>query len=161
MRGWKSLQAEWKKGFSLKQNPKRVVQACEVAPQLQKSKIILHERCYERAKELFSLNTALIQTARDKAVEILMSFAKNRRGESVLNLKRISIRFHSRCYRFSKTTNALTPYWLTLSLTGGRESPYRYSSERDRELRKPSGENGISRQLKLLSAMENGTPTSF
>jgi hypothetical protein len=82
MRGWKSLQAEWKKGFSLKQNPKRVVQACEVAPQLQKSKIILHERCYERAKELFSLNTALIQTARDKAVEILMSFAKKQeRGE--------------------------------------------------------------------------------
>jgi|GEM_PF-4857671 hypothetical protein len=81
MRGWKSLQAEWKKGFSLKQNPKRVVQACEVAPQLQKSKIILHERYYERAKELFSLNTALIQTARDKAVEILMSFEKQERGE--------------------------------------------------------------------------------
>jgi hypothetical protein len=35
-----------------------------------KSKKFLHEKCYEKAKELFNLNTALIQTARDKAVEI-------------------------------------------------------------------------------------------
>jgi len=33
-----------------------------------------------------------------------------------LRLKRICIRFDKRCYTFSKTTNALTPYWLTLSL---------------------------------------------
>lgn len=33
------------------------------------SKNFLHENGYEKAKELFSLNTALIQTARDKAVE--------------------------------------------------------------------------------------------
>jgi len=35
------------------------------------SKASLHEKCYEKAKELFNLKTALIQTARDKAVEIL------------------------------------------------------------------------------------------
>jgi putative transposase len=81
-----------------------------------KSKKFLHEKCYEKAKELFNLNTALIQTARDKAVEILKSFEENRKESSILKLKRISIRFDKRCYSFSKTDNALTPYWLTLSL---------------------------------------------
>lgn len=76
----------------------------------------MHENCYEEARELFNLNTALIQTARDKAVEVLKSFEKNRENDSVLELKRISIRFDKRCYSFSKTTNVLTPYWLTLSL---------------------------------------------
>ncbi|NHW89103.1 MAG: hypothetical protein HA490_05630 [Archaeoglobales archaeon] len=37
----------------------------------------MYEKCYEKAKELFNLNTALIQTARDKAVEILKSFEEN------------------------------------------------------------------------------------
>jgi len=36
-----------------------------------KSKSDLHRNCYEEAKKRFNLNTALIQTARDKAVEIL------------------------------------------------------------------------------------------
>jgi IS605 OrfB family transposase len=81
-----------------------------------RSKSFLHENCYATAKELFDLNTALIQTARDKVVEILKSFAKNKKESSVLRLKRISIRFDRRCYSFSKTTNVLTPYWLTLSL---------------------------------------------
>jgi len=36
-----------------------------------------------------------------------------------LRLKRISIRFDKRYYSFSKTTNVLTPYWLTLSLNRG------------------------------------------
>jgi putative transposase len=80
------------------------------------SKTFLHEKCYEKAKELFDLNTALIQTARDKAVEILKSFEENRKEKSILRLKRISIRFDKRFYSFSKTDNALTPYWLTLSL---------------------------------------------
>jgi len=80
------------------------------------SKTFLHENGYERAKNLFDINTALIQTARDKAVEILKSFEENRNENSTLRLKRISIRFDKRCYTFSKTTNALTPYWLTLSL---------------------------------------------
>jgi putative transposase len=81
-----------------------------------KSKSFLHENCYEKAKELFNLNTALIQTARDKAVEILKSFEKVKEKNSILRPKRISMRFDRRCYRFSKTTNVLTPYWLTLSL---------------------------------------------
>jgi len=80
------------------------------------SKTFLHENGYERAKRLFDINTALIQTARDKAVEILKGFEENRNGYSTLRLKRISIRFDKRCYTSSKTTNALTPYWLTLSL---------------------------------------------
>jgi len=80
------------------------------------SKTFLHENGYEKAKRLFDINTALIQTARDKAVEILKSFEENRNENSTLRLKRISIRFDKRCYTFSKTTNALTPYWLTLSL---------------------------------------------
>jgi len=81
-----------------------------------KSKTFLHENGYENAKRLFNLNTALIQTARDKAVEILKSFEENRKENNILRLKRISIRFDKRCYSFSKTTNVLTPYWLTLSL---------------------------------------------
>jgi len=80
-------------------------------------KSFLHENCYEKAEELFKLNAALIQTARDKAVEILKSFKENRRENNVLRLKRISMRFDRRCYTFSKTTNILTPYWLTLSLS--------------------------------------------
>ena len=65
------------------------------------SKRVLHENCYERAKEYFNLNTALIQTARDKAVEILKSFEETRKENSTLRLKRVSIRFDSRCYSFS------------------------------------------------------------
>ena len=84
------------------------------------SKKFLHENGYGKAKELFSLNTALIQTARDKAVEVLRSFQKNKKDGSVLRLKRVSIRFDKRCYSFSKTTNVLTPYWLNLSLGKGK-----------------------------------------
>jgi len=84
------------------------------------SKSFLHKNGYGEAKQRFNLNTALIQTARDKAVEILKSFRKNKKRDSVLTVKRISIRFDSRCYTFSKTTNVLTPYWLTLSLDGRR-----------------------------------------
>jgi len=40
---------------------------------------------------------------------------KKTKKNSILRLKRISTRFDNRCYTF-KTTNALTPYWLTLSL---------------------------------------------
>ena len=80
------------------------------------SKKFLHENGYEKAKRFFGLNTALIQNARDKAVEVLKSFERNRRDDSILRLKRVSIRFDKRCYSFSKTTNILTPYWLTLSL---------------------------------------------
>lgn len=72
---------------------------------------------------MFNLNTALIQTARDKAVEILKSFNERKKEGKVKRekpkLKRISIRFDKRCYSFAKTTNKLTPYWLTLSLKRG------------------------------------------
>jgi hypothetical protein len=50
-----------------------------------KSKKFLHEKCYEDAKRLFNLNTALIQTARDKAVEILKSFGKRCRHVAQVN----------------------------------------------------------------------------
>jgi putative transposase len=80
------------------------------------SKSFLHQNGYEKAKQLFGLNAALIQTARDKAVEILKSFEETKKEESVLKLERISIRFDKRCFSFSKTTNVLTPYWLSLSL---------------------------------------------
>lgn len=79
------------------------------------SKNTLHS-FYREAKAMFSLPTALIQTARDKAVEILKSFKENAKKDSKLGLKRISIRFDTRCYSFSKTTNVLTPYWLNLKL---------------------------------------------
>jgi len=64
------------------------------------SKTSLHENAYEKAKRLFDINTALIQTARDKAIEILKSFEENRNEYSTLRLKRISIRFDKRCYTF-------------------------------------------------------------
>jgi len=83
------------------------------------SKRFLHNSSYDYAKEHFRLNTALTQTARDKAVEILRSFNETKKEGSVLQLKRISIRFDRRCFQLSKTTNTLTPYWLTLSLSGG------------------------------------------
>jgi len=51
------------------------------------SKKLLHENGYKKAKELFNLNTALIQTARDKVVETLKSFKKNKKNDSVLRLK--------------------------------------------------------------------------
>jgi len=84
------------------------------------SKTFLHRNGYEKAKQQFSLNTTLIQTARDKAVEILKSFNEKKKEGKVRTekpkLKRVSIRFDKRCYSFAKTTNVLTPYWLTLSL---------------------------------------------
>jgi len=85
-----------------------------------KSKSALHRSRYEEAKERFNLHTALIQTARDKAIEILKSFEKNKKEDSTLSLKRVSMRFDKRSCKLSKTTNVLTPYWLTLSLTKGK-----------------------------------------
>jgi len=71
---------------------------------------------YDGIKTMFYLPTALIQTARDKAVETLTSFEENAREESKLRLRHISIRFDQRCYGLSKTTNILTPYWINLKL---------------------------------------------
>lgn len=76
-----------------------------------------------KAKQIFNLNTALIQTARDKAVEILRSFNEKKKEGRVKRekpkLRKVSIRFDKRCYSFAKTTNKLTSYWLTLSLRRG------------------------------------------
>jgi transposase len=72
-----------------------------------RSKSFLQENRYAKAKELFDLNTALIQTARDKVVEILKSF--ERKEGSILSLKRISIRFDKRCYSFSKNDERSNP----------------------------------------------------
>ena len=58
----------------------------------------------------------MIQTARDKAVEILKGFQRNGKYGSILRPGRIPIRFDRRCYSFLKTINVLTPYRLTLSL---------------------------------------------
>ncbi|MGQ9468585.1 MAG: hypothetical protein ACUVTD_01970 [Nitrososphaerales archaeon] len=68
------------------------------------SKKYLHENGYAEAKGLFNLNAALIQTAWDKAVKILKSFKEDKREDSILRLKRASIRLDKRCYSFSKTT---------------------------------------------------------
>ena len=127
------------------------------------SKKSLHENGYESAKRLFNLNTALIQTARDKAVEILRSFRGNRKNNgSVLRLKRISIRFDQRCYTFSKTTNVLTPYWLTLSLSRRKRITYLSSSGRGKsgESRRLLEVSGGSQRLRWSNEMVNGMPTS-
>ena len=51
----------------------------------------------------------VVQTAKDKAVEILKSFNEKRKEGKVKSkkpkLKRIPIRFDKRCYSFAKTTN--------------------------------------------------------
>jgi hypothetical protein len=60
------------------------------------SKTYLHRNGYEYARENFNLSSALVQTGRDKAVEILKSFRKNRKNNSVLRLRRVSIRFDKR-----------------------------------------------------------------
>jgi IS605 OrfB family transposase len=117
MRGWKSFQPNRLKVLALNRVLSEYFGLVKWYLSFNStSKSVLHENGYKRAKELFNLNTALIQTARDKAVEILKGFEETRKENSTLRLKRASIRFDSRCYSFSETTNVLTPYWLTLSL---------------------------------------------
>jgi hypothetical protein len=66
-----------RKVLALKQNTQRILWDCEaVSPLNSASKSVLHENGYERTKERFNLNTALIQTARDKAVENLEELRK-------------------------------------------------------------------------------------
>lgn len=57
------------------------------------SKAWLHREKYGEARKRFNLSSALIQTARDKAVEVLNSFRETRKKHSQLNLERITIRF--------------------------------------------------------------------
>ena len=91
------------------------------------SKSSLHEFAYSKTCDEFNLVTGLIQTARDKSVEILKSFKKSDKGKTEkkrknrkLKMKRISIRFDKRTFTFEKKENKLTPYWLTLSTDGIR-----------------------------------------
>lgn len=87
------------------------------------SKTKLHELTYEEAKKRFSLNTALIQTARDKAVEILKSFSERKaEGRAKADrpaVKRVSIRLDRRAFKLDKSSTKLTPYWLVVSLRRG------------------------------------------
>ena len=91
------------------------------------SKSSLHEFTYSKTCDEFNLVTGLIQTAMDKSVEILKSFKKSDKGKTEkkrknrrLKMKRISIRFDKRIFKFEKKENKLTPYWLTLSTDGIR-----------------------------------------
>lgn len=89
------------------------------------SKSSLHEFMYNKVCNDFNLATGLIQTARDKSVEILESFKKTDKGKTdkkrksrTLKMKRISIRFNNTIFKFEKTENKLSPYWIILSTTG-------------------------------------------
>ena len=78
----------------------------------------LHNDAYKKAKQRFELKTALLQTARDKAVEIYTSFRKIKGKNSELHLRKCCIRFDERSFKFGKIDKELTPYWLHLSLSG-------------------------------------------
>ena len=89
------------------------------------SKSSLHEFTYKIICNKFNLQTGLIQTARDKSIEILQSFKKSdkektekKRKNRKLKMKRISIRFDQRSFKFEKKESKLTPYWLILSTIG-------------------------------------------
>lgn len=91
------------------------------------SKSSIHEFTYGMICDKFHLQTGLIQTARDKSVEILQSFKKSDKGKTEkkrknrkLKMKTISIRFDQRSFKFEKKESKLTPYWLTLSTTGAK-----------------------------------------
>ncbi|MBD3195846.1 MAG: hypothetical protein GF317_12365, partial [Candidatus Lokiarchaeota archaeon] len=52
------------------------------------SKQRLHKDAYYKAKQRFELKTALLQSARDKAVEIYTSFRKVKKKGSHLHLRK-------------------------------------------------------------------------
>jgi hypothetical protein len=80
----------------------------------------LHKDTYKNAKERFELKTALLQSARDKAVEIYKSFENVKGKDSELHLRKCCMRFDERSFRFAKVNKELIPYWLQLSLSGNR-----------------------------------------
>ncbi|MBD3194900.1 MAG: transposase, partial [Candidatus Lokiarchaeota archaeon] len=82
------------------------------------SKQKLHKDAYQKAKQRFELKTALLQSARDKAVEIYTSFRKVKKKGSRLHLRKCCIRFDARSFSFMKTDKEITSYWLHLSLSG-------------------------------------------
>jgi len=84
------------------------------------SKGELHKDAYEKAKARFGFKTALLQSARDKAIEIYKSFSKVKKKGSEIHLKKCYMRFDDRSFKFVRADTELTPYWLHLSLSGER-----------------------------------------
>jgi len=82
------------------------------------SKTQLHHDAYQSPKTKFNLKTALLQSARDKAVEIYTSFQQVKEKNSQFCLKKCCLRFDERSFAFTKAKTKLTPYWLHLSLSG-------------------------------------------
>jgi len=71
------------------------------------------------------------------------------------------MRFDKRCYKFSKTTNALTSYWLTLSLNRYERVSLPIVFDEKQRQRRLSAESGSSQQSRWLRRMKSGTLTSF
>ncbi len=63
----------------------------------------LHKGAYKKAKQMFELKTALLQSARDKAVEIHKSFKKFKGKTSEIHLRKCCMRFDERSFKFIKT----------------------------------------------------------
>jgi len=103
---------------------------------------LFNNKSYENTKQLFDLNTAQIQTAGDKAVEILKNFKDYKKARSVPRPNKIYIRFDKRCYSFSKTTNVLTPHWLILKKKEGVSFPITFGMRQKRGLKVPLKESG-------------------
>ena len=70
----------------------------------------LHKDAYKRAKKRFELKTALLQTARDKAVDLHSSLKKSKGKNSDIHLRKCCMRFDERSFKFSKVDKELTPF---------------------------------------------------
>ncbi len=70
----------------------------------------LHKGAYKKAKQMFELKTALLQSARDKAVEIYKSFKKIKGKISEIHIRKCCMRFDECSFKFIKTDKELNPY---------------------------------------------------
>ncbi|MBD3193673.1 MAG: hypothetical protein GF317_01355 [Candidatus Lokiarchaeota archaeon] len=77
-----------------------------------------HKDAYKKAKELFELKTALLQSARDKAVELYKSFKNIKKKGSQFHLRKCCIRFDARSFSFVKADKDISSYCFHLSLSG-------------------------------------------
>ncbi|MBD3197306.1 MAG: hypothetical protein GF317_19785, partial [Candidatus Lokiarchaeota archaeon] len=66
------------------------------------SKQMLHKDAYYKAKQRFELKTVLLQSARDKTVEIYTSFRKVKKKSSHIHLRKCCIRFDARAFKLVK-----------------------------------------------------------
>ncbi|MBD3195756.1 MAG: hypothetical protein GF317_11910 [Candidatus Lokiarchaeota archaeon] len=97
------------------------------------SKEKLHKDAYHKAKQRFELKTALLQSARNKAVEIYMSFKKVKKKGSRLHLRTCCIRFDARGFKLVKVNKEIASYWLHLACREAMEEQrFPSSSERER-----------------------------